>query len=188
MGEILFKIRGYTPIPFFVLAVIYQKPELGLINLGLLLILWGELLRLWGVSYAGPATRTRKVGAPELVSNGPYAHLRNPLYLGNIFMYSGVVIAFGGCLPYLLYLVIFFFSLQYILIIKVEEKKLKELFGEKFDHYREVVPRFLPRLSPYPQRSKVRPDFAGALRSERSTFIVIVALALIFVIRANLFK
>jgi hypothetical protein len=81
-----------------------------------------------------------------------------------------------------------FLSLQYILIIKAEEKKLKELFGDKFDRYREAVPRFLPRLSPYPQRSNIRPDFAGALRSEKSTFIVIAALVLIFVIRANLLK
>ncbi len=188
MGDLLFKIRGYTPIPFFLISIIYQQPQPGLINLGLLLILWGELLRLWGVSYAGAATRTRQVGAPELVTNGPYAHLRNPLYLGNIFMYSGVVIAFGGCLPHLLFLVILFFSLQYILIIKVEEKKLKELFGDKFEHYRESVPRFLPRLSPYPQRSKVKPNFRSALRSERSTFIVIAALVLIFIIRANLFR
>jgi protein-S-isoprenylcysteine O-methyltransferase Ste14 len=188
MGELLFKIRGYTPIPFFLISVIDQQLQPGLINLGLLLVLWGELLRLWGVSYAGAATRTRHVGAPELVTNGPYAYLRNPLYLGNIFMYSGVVIAFGGCLPHLLYLVIFFFSLQYILIIKVEENKLRELFGEKYKHYQESVPRFLPRLSPYPRRTKVKSHLAGALRSEKSTFVVIAALVLIFLIRAYLFK
>jgi hypothetical protein len=35
-------------VPFFLIAVIYQQPQQGLINLGLLLILWGEFLRLWG--------------------------------------------------------------------------------------------------------------------------------------------
>jgi protein-S-isoprenylcysteine O-methyltransferase Ste14 len=184
MGEILFKIRGYTPLPFFLISILYQQPQQGLITLGLILIAFGELLRLWGVSYAGSATRTRKVGAPELVTNGPYAHLRNPLYLGNIFMYCGVVIAFGGWLPHLLYLVIFFFSWQYIQIVKVEEKKLRELFGTKFERYAESVSRFLPRLSAYPERSKVKPNFINALRSEKSTFMVIGALVILFIIRA----
>jgi protein-S-isoprenylcysteine O-methyltransferase Ste14 len=187
MGEFLFKIRGYTPLPFFLIAVIFQQPQRGLINLGLVLVVWGELLRLWGISYTGAATRTRKVGAPELVTNGPYAHLCNPLYLGNIFMYSGVVIAFGGWLPYLLYLVIFLFSWQYILIVKAEEKKLSELFGEKFKLYRESVPRFLPRLSPYPQRTQIKPNLITALKSEKSTFMVIAGLILVFVIRASIF-
>jgi protein-S-isoprenylcysteine O-methyltransferase Ste14 len=187
MGELLFKIRGYTPLPFFLIAVIDQQPQRGLINLGLLLIVWGEFMRLWGISFAGAATRTRNVGAGELVTNGPYAHLRNPLYLGNIFMYSGVVLAFGGWLPYLLYLVIFYFSLQYILIVKVEEKKLSELFDEKFERYKESVPRFLPRLSPYPQRSKIKPNLYAAFKSEKSTFMVIGALILVFLVRAYLF-
>jgi len=186
MGELLFKIRGYTPIPFFLISVIYQQPQQGLIILGLVLILWGELLRLWGVSFAGGATRTRKVGAPELVTNGPYAYLRNPLYLGNIFLYSGVVLAFGGWLPHLLFLVIFFFSFQYILIVKLEEKKLSELFGEEYKRYIELVPRFIPRLSPYPDRTKIQPNLLGALKSEKSTFIVISALLIIFLIRACL--
>jgi protein-S-isoprenylcysteine O-methyltransferase Ste14 len=186
MGELLFKIRGYTPIPFFLVSVIYQEPQQGLIILGVLLVLGGELLRIWGVSYAGGATRTRKVGAPVLVSDGPYAYLRNPLYLGNILMYSGVVLAFGGWLPHLLFLVILYFSLQYSLIVKFEEKKLSELFGEEYTKYIGSVPRFIPRLSPYPGRTDTQPSLPGAFKSEKSTFMVFLVLLVIFLVRAYL--
>ena len=77
LGEKLFKIRGYTPVPFLLMALVLIKPEPFLIVVGFFMIVLGEFLRIWGVSYAGAATRTREAGAQELVTNGPFAYVRN---------------------------------------------------------------------------------------------------------------
>ena len=95
LGELLFKSRGYTPIPFLLVALIFAVPVNQLIIIGLFMIFFGEFMRLWGVSYAGAATRTREAGAPELVSNGPFAYVRNPLYIGNILIYVGAIVLSG---------------------------------------------------------------------------------------------
>ncbi len=184
MKEFLFKYRGFTPIPFFLIAIIYAQPKEDLFIFGLILVGFGELIRIWGVSYAGAATRTREVGAaPLLVTNGPFAFMRNPLYFGNMFIYSGFIIATGALLPYLLYIVILFFSIQYGLIISLEEKNLAELFGEEYERYKQAVPRFYLRISPYPERTKIKPDLKKALRSERTTFLSMGILLILFALR-----
>ena len=183
LGELLFRIRGYTPIPFFTVALILAKPQKDLITFGIILITFGEFLRIWGVSYAGGSTRTRKVGAPVLVTNGPYAYLRNPLYLGNLFIYTGAIIAMGGWLPYLMWIVILFFSLQYMFITRLEENKLIELFGDKYLDYKNAVPSYFPRLSAYPNRTHIQPEVISALKSEKSTFINIILLTILFILR-----
>ena len=79
-------------------------------------ILIGELIRLNAVRYAGGATRTRNVGAPFLCTSGPYSRTRNPLYCGNIIIYTGVAFLGGGDFMWgLVLLVGFFFVLQYYL-------------------------------------------------------------------------
>ena len=115
LGEKLFKIRGYTPIPFLLLALILINPQPFLIVVGFFMIILGEFLRIWGVSYAGAATRTREAGAQELVTNGPFAYVRNPLYIGNIFIYVGAVVMSGGWFPLLAIIVFLFFYFQYYL-------------------------------------------------------------------------
>jgi protein-S-isoprenylcysteine O-methyltransferase Ste14 len=183
LAEWLFKFRGYTPIPFFVVALLLAQPQKDLVIFGAILITFGEFVRLWGVSYAGGSTRTRNVGAPKLVTNGPFAHMRNPLYLGNIFMYTGAIIAIGGWLPHLMWLVIFYFSFQYMLITRLEEAKLLELFGDDYEQYKNAVPSYFPRLSPYPGRTRVKPDLLAALKSEKSTFVNILVFTILFILR-----
>lgn len=183
LGELFFKMRGYTPVPFLLVGLILADPQKDLFIFGILLVLFGEFMRIWGVSYAGGATRTREAGAAQLVSNGPFAHMRNPLYFGNMFMYVGAAILSGAWLPYLMYLVIFFFSIQYAFIVKHEEGTLVELFGDEFERYRNEVPRFFPRISRYPYRSSIKPDLSAALRSEKSTFLNMLIFIVLISIR-----
>lgn len=183
VGERFFKIRGYTPIPFLIVAVICANPTLYLVVAGVILILVGEALRVWGVSYAGSATRTRQAGAPFLVTNGPFAHFRNPLYVGNILIYVGAIILSGAWLPYLAIIVFFVFLIQYIFIIKHEEEKLVELFANEYKEYRNSVPKFIPRLSAYENRTDVKPIIKEALKSERSTYIAMFSFICILILR-----
>ncbi len=126
---------------------------------GTTLIIFGEFIRLNGVRYAGGATRTRKVGAPALCTDGPYAYVRNPLYLGNIVIYVGIVLFAGGEKVYpLLGLTTAFFVFQYGLIISLEEETLRGKFGEPYSLYVKSVPRLLPRFSPWSGRQLSGPD------------------------------
>ncbi len=183
LGELLFRARSYTPIPLVILILVLARPNALSFAIGFPVTALGEALRIWGVSYAGPATRTRKVGAKALVTDGPYAYLRNPLYLGNFLISSGLCIASRAWMPWMLMVLTAAFAVQYGAIISLEEKKLRNLFGEKYDRYASRVPRIMPRLSPYEERSTEHPDLRKALLSERSTFRAIFAVVILLVLR-----
>ena len=141
---------------------------------GAILMVFGELLRIISVGYLGVSSRAREIVAEKLITNGPYAYIRNPMYTGNMFLYIGASIFAGGWLPYLLYLVILFFSIQYSLSVNYEEVNLKDLHGEAYQNYNESVPRFYPRLTSYPQKSNQKIDLMTALVSEKTTFLAII--------------
>ena len=116
-----FKYRSYTPIPLGIMIVYFARPNSLHLYLGALLLFVGEAIRIWAVSYAGGITRTRNVGAPKICSSGPYAFVRNPLYVGNMMMYLGVVFIAGAANVYLMAATtIAFFLIQYSLIISLE--------------------------------------------------------------------
>ena len=182
-AEFFSKYRNYTSIPFFIIAIILSEPRQDLFNFGALLVLFGLLMRIWGLSYLPGGTQQTVVEQRKLVTNGPYAFIRNPVYFGNIFMNIGMIIAIGGWLPYLLWIGLFFFPIFYQLIAKYEEKQLVAEFGTAFNRYRQAVPRFYMRISPYPDRTKINPDLNAALAGEKNTFIVIAVYAVIFAVR-----
>lgn len=172
MTNKLFKYRSYTPIPFVILMIAYQQSNVWSLPLGLLIAVCGELIRLWAVSWAGSETRTTgKVGGTYLVINGPYAHVRNPLYVGNILIYFGLGIMSFALFPYLQIIALAFFVFQYYEIIKEEEGFLREKFGNDFTEYYKNVPRIFPRLTPYKKEGVEQPeyDIKKGLRSERRT-------------------
>ena len=183
LGKFLFTYRRFIPVPFFVTAVIWANPRHDLVVFGALLLAAGELLRLVSVSYSGTAVRDSAIVTQELVTNGPYAYLRNPIYLGNILIYMGGSILSGAWLPYLLYLTIIFFSIHYSFCIRYEESQLHETFGKSYEEYLNMVPRFFPRLSAYPDRGNKKADLVGAIRGEASTFLMITLFLLLITLR-----
>ena len=96
LGNFFFKYRSYTPIPLALYIIYNSNPYLQYVVIGILFIMLGESLRIWAVSYAGGITRTTKVGAPALCTSGPYGYTRNPLYIGNMIIYTGVVFIAGS--------------------------------------------------------------------------------------------
>ena len=184
VGDFLFRHRSYTPVPFALVLVWQAEATYPQVLVGLALVAGGELLRLMAVRTAGGSTRTRSVGARQLVTWGLYSHTRNPLYIGNLLLWTGVVIFAGGpYTPWLLAAVFILFLVQYTLIISLEEATLAELFGESYAAYRESVPRVIPRLRKASgaasdatiARRGVTHPWRYAFRSERSTFIAIAA-------------
>lgn len=165
----VFKYRSYTPIPFILVMFFYENANIWSLIAGIFLAGAGELIRLWGVSYAGSETRTTgEVGGSHLVISGPFAYVRNPLYVGNILMYTGLGIMSYALFPYLQIIGFIFFSVQYFIIVKEEEKYLQETFKEEYSEYTRNVRRFIPGL-PYKKTSLNQPEYnlKKGLRSER---------------------
>jgi protein-S-isoprenylcysteine O-methyltransferase Ste14 len=155
-----FKYRSYTPIPFVLVMLFYAYPNIWSLIAGFIIACIGESARLWGVSWAGSETRTTgNVGGTYLIVSGPFAHLRNPLYLGNILMYTGLGIMSFALFPWLQIAGLIFFSVQYHLIVSEEEKYLQQTFGNEYDDYKKNVPRFIPRLTKYKSKNVEQPSY-----------------------------
>ncbi|MBM3265543.1 MAG: isoprenylcysteine carboxylmethyltransferase family protein [candidate division Zixibacteria bacterium] len=179
----IFRIRSFTPIPLLAAVLIFADPSLASFFIGLLVALTGELVRLWAVGYTGPATRTRHVGAPTLITDGPYAYVRNPIYVGNFVLSLGLCVMAWAWMPYMLAIFMVAFGTQYALIVSLEEEHLCERFGETYTRYLAHVPRFFPRFSRYPHASKTPFDLIAALRSDRRTFQSMTAVILLIAAR-----
>lgn len=188
--RLIFKYRSYTPIPFLIVMVLFARPTMISLALGLAIVILGEAIRFWGVSIAGSETRTTgKVGGTYLITNGPFAHVRNPLYVGNILLYAGVGVMSMALFPWLLISAILWFYVQYYLIVTQEEEYLAGTFGTDYADYCNHVGRFLPRITPYvgPHSPPKRATFAEGLASERRTLqaigLVVILLVVVFLLR-----
>lgn len=82
----------------------------------------------------------------ELTTTGPYAYVRNPLYLGSLIMAIGFAVAARSL--WVLVVVLAMFFVIYLPVIRHEEAYLREVFAN-FDNYARNVPRLLPRWQAY---------------------------------------
>ncbi len=107
-----------------------------------LLVIAGGGLRSWAMGYHiwrrvhGPGSERR------LITAGPYALVRNPLYLGTLLISAGVALMSGSWVIILTYLAVFW--LGYYAIIMWEEQKLDAQFGGRYRDYFASVPRLVP--------------------------------------------
>lgn len=162
--------------------VIFAQPTAVTMAIGFVVVAIGEYIRFWGVAYAGSLTRvTGSVGAPEVIMAGPFARVRNPLYVGNLLTYVGIGIMSNALVPWLVLVAAIWFSFQYYQIVMAEEEFLEKEFGTAYVEFKRNVPRFIPRVSAYvnPIQSKQLANWKEAIHSERRTF---QALSLVFVI------
>lgn len=186
LAKKFFTYRSYTPIPFLILMLVFENASVASLLIGFIIAVSGELIRLWGVSWAGSETRTTGgVGGTYLIVSGPFAHVRNPLYVGNILMYLGLGVMSFAFFPYLQIIALMFFALQYHLIVKEEEGYLSKTFGKEYQEYLKNVPRFIPRISAYKDESIEQPPFKlhMGLKSEMRTLQAFASVAILIVIK-----
>lgn len=110
---------------------------------------WTTLAAGGAIAAVGVAIRTFASGHvkknAELTTTGPYAHTRNPLYLGSLILGAGMAVAAWHWLVAAIMAAIF--VAIYIPVIRGEEAFLRQAFPE-FEEYARRVPRLLPRLTP----------------------------------------
>ncbi len=118
--------------------------------LGVALLLGGLGLLVWTVAMfrsAGEGTLAPWDPTQRLVVAGVYRHVRNPMISGVFCAILGEA-ALLGSLP-LFYWGVVFFVANAIYMPLVEERGLERRFGEDYRRYRQHVPRWIPRLTPW---------------------------------------
>ena len=110
------------------------RPSHASLAVGLPVSLLGLALRAWAAGHLAKNT--------TLAVSGPYAYIRNPLYLGTLITAAGLVVAAQRGELALLFGTVF--SLVYFPVIELEEQHLARLFPE-FLEYRKQVPLLVPR-------------------------------------------
>ena len=189
MRAFVFKNRGLLlGLPAAMLALC-GRPSARSIAAGLPLAFAGELLRCWAVGYSGVTTRNDAVTAPKLVTAGPYAYVRNPLYLGNFITAAGFAIAFtgdnsGGARRALIFGSLAAMAAVYTAIVPHEEEFLQAQFGEAFEKYCERVPRIVPQIEPMPD-GEGEWDSGALVAAESKTFATFAAMLVALVVRAR---
>lgn len=186
-GRIVFKYRDYTPIPFVIVMIIYAKATMETLILGTICLLIGEFIRYIGVAYIGGVSRTRTFSTGQkLITGGIFSHVRNPLYIGNLLLSTGLIIFANVHLYFTIGFVIFFF-LQYIPMILWEENNLRGVFGEEFVEYCNKVPRWIPAIMPkMPSNEKIKGEYVTAAKSEKSTVLAALLLYGLIIWRSGL--
>jgi len=130
LGKIFYRHRSLIALPFFLLLLFLAKPD-GKSILPHLLIFSGIIIRLWSAGYIGEKARGRKITAEFRIISGPYHILRHPLYIGNFFLVSGMILLFNPTFWFALLLIIIFLF-EYSIIIFAENYILKNLPEKKF--------------------------------------------------------
>jgi len=151
---------------------------------GLIVILLGIFLRLWANGYVGlvKVNRARgrqgdtKVG--QLVTAGPYAFVRHPLYLGTLLIGAGFLIAVSQ--PWLALVAAVAFALAYRPKIREEDRVLLRECGVVFKRYRRAVPALLPTWRRYASRHGTG-SWSGVRISREATTVTWVAVVTLLV-------
>ncbi len=189
LDEFVFARRGeLLAVPAVVLAVL-GKPSAFSIAVGLPLAFTGEAIRAWAVGYSGVTTRGDAVTAPALVTAGPYAYVRNPLYAGNFITALGFAVAFTGANTPGARAALIAGALGamvgvYAVVVPHEERYLRGAFGAAFDAYVAAVPRVIPRTAPAGTEAGTY-DPSVIVRAESRTFLTFGAMLLALAIKAR---
>ena len=131
IGAVLFRNRGWLPVPFLLIPLLAPGEwNIETTLIGAALMILGEWWRMWGVATAGTVTRRRSRDVQKLVSHGPFAWSRNPLYVGNFLIWLGVITLSG--VLWFIPVAILLFAVEYFYIVRYEEGVLESIFGGEF--------------------------------------------------------
>lgn len=169
-------LRALALLVGIVLVPVLAKPNPCSLVLGGVLVFAGEVIRLWASGHL--------MRAQELTTSGPYAYVRDPLYLGRLLLLVGFcVMAWGyAWIVLILGLGVFFFNYMPRKYRK-EMTRLEDLYGDEYREYAAYARSLLPRLKPYPKARDRKWSFDLFWKENREQYfllgVVVLASALI---------
>ena len=150
------KINGFIMFIAFILVVLFPKVFFRKVGVyfsdeaagvfGIAFILWGQMFRTSARGYKSEHSQKGRI----LIQEGPYALVRNPMYLGILLIGLGIVLVLFEWWAISVFLLVF--TIRYILLIFKEEQNLMILFPQAYPDYCKKVPRILPSLAMLSQK------------------------------------
>jgi protein-S-isoprenylcysteine O-methyltransferase Ste14 len=148
IGNFLFRTRNWLFPAFILMVFLPFRPVdwAGKAVIAIAVVALGLIIRasVVGFAYIKRGGLKKKVYAENLVTEGIFGVVRNPLYVGNVLIYIGLFIMHGHPITMVVGIGAFLFAYQCIVL--AEEHFLRGKFGPGFDAYCADVPRWLPRL------------------------------------------
>lgn len=183
-GNWFFKVRNALSPIVFIALILLTRPlwrfgdprDVTLMAIGLLITLAGQALRaaVIGYAYIKRGGKDRKVYADTLVQEGFFNHCRNPLYVGNVLILFGLLVAYGS--PTAFVIGVAFYLYLYVAITLAEENYLRGRFGADYDAYVARVNRYLPDLRGLSKSLEgMRFDWPKLIRKEYGTTFAWIA-------------
>lgn len=138
----VYRVRGILMVPpvLFLLVTSLGETEWdGLLwPLGLFIFGCGVAVRVWAQMHLHYRLRVHKV----LTTTGPYAYVRNPIYLANTTMLLGLTVTSG--LLWFLPIMLLWCMAVYGMVVRREEAHLLGKYGEPYAEFLRTVPRWVP--------------------------------------------
>lgn len=154
-----------------VLVVALASPTASSLLLALPLAVAGEAIRVWA---SGHIEKTR-----TLATGGPYAHCRNPLYVGSLLIALAVGVAAAS--PWVVLAVAAYFLAFYPSVMREEAAFLARTFPEPYAAWAKAVPAFWPRPTPGgPRQSRFEWSRVARNREWRTVLALPLVAVLLF--------
>jgi len=148
-----------------------------------LLIAFGSLVRTWGAAYLqSSVVHDAKLHSTELVADGPYRHVRHPLYFGS--MVANIGFALMASRSGFVFIAIAM-TLLYLRLAGREDEELEKSQGEQYRQFARRVPRLWPSIVPRVPATGAKPRWGQAFRGEAFMWAFTGAVA-VFAITLNL--
>ena len=170
------RFRQFIGFCFVILVSLAGRPKESLFYAGIPLILVGIAIRLWA---SGHVKKNK-----ALATEGPYAFVRHPQYVGNITLGFGFALSSGlwWSFPLFLGIVLLFYPHA----IHHEDKKLHEAFGEDWEKWSARTRALVPRLRPYQQVRGAGWSFMQSLRKNGEPIIDLLLLFWLYILSLGL--
>jgi len=156
-----------------VLVIVLARPTAHSMLAAAPLAVAGEAIRLWA---SGHIEKTR-----ALATGGPYAHTRNPLYVGSLLIALAVGVASAS--PWVVLAVSVYFLAFYPSVMREEAAFLARTFPEQYASWAAAVPAFWPRLTPGGPRASRFEWARVAGNREWRTVVALPLVALLLYVR-----
>lgn len=146
-----------------------------IVGIGALLVILAAAVRTWGTAYLrSEVVHDPKLHVEVLVADGPYRHVRNPLYLGTILLFIGF--ATMASRTGFVILIVAGIVFHYRIIFR-EESELLASRGSSYRAFLAAVPRLWPSLKARVPASRMQPQWRQAWLGESFLWLLAAAVA-----------
>ncbi len=164
--------RQWFAVIFVLLVSLLGAYEPMLFLVGGAIAVVGEAIRMWASGYV--------MKNKELATNGPYAYVRHPLYVGNILLLIGFSIASSQWWSFVLMGALLWF--YYPPTISYEDNKLRDIFGEEWEAWAKNIHALIPTFGDKAGSVKSSWSFKKSLMQNAEPLIVLYLIGCLYLL------